>query len=386
MPLVAGEGGDPASVLHSRIANTRKLLTSAALIMSVLLTSSALVTTTMIPPEAMQEGGPANGRALAYLAHRDLGEWFGSAYDLATIGTLWFAGASALAGLLNLVPRYLPRYGMAPDWARATRPLVLVITLIGLLVTYLFHADVDAQGGAYATGVLTLITSAALAVTIAQPASRRLYVPITLVFIYTTGANIVERPEGIKIAAWFIATIIISSLISRVVRSTELRQEGVDFDPVAERFIQEAARSGALRILAIRPNTGQPAEYARKLQEAHESHHLSDESRVLFLEVRPADASDFTDVLHVKGVDVAGYRVLRCSSPAIPNAIAALLLNLRDRTGSIPHVYFGWTEGNPITYLLKFLALGEGDTAPVCREVLRKAEANPRARPRVHVG
>jgi hypothetical protein len=49
-------------------------------------------------------------------------------------------------------------------------------------------------------------------------------------------------------------------------------------------------------------------------------------------------------------------------------------------------VYFGWTEGNPITYLLKFLAFGEGDTAPVTREVLRQFETDPLRRPRVHVG
>jgi hypothetical protein len=88
----------------------------------------------------------------------------------------------------------------------------------------------------------------------------------------------------------------------------------------------------------------------------------------------------------VYGVNVGGFHVLRCSSPAIPNAIAGLLLDLRNRTGLIPHAYFGWTEGNPIAYLLKFLALGEGDTAPVCREVLRKAETNPDKRPRIHVG
>ena len=75
-----------------------------------------------------------------------------------------------------------------------------------------------------------------------------------------------------------------------------------------------------------------------------------------------------------------------CSSAAIPNAIAALLIYIRDRTGQIPHVYFGWTEGNPITYLLKFLAFGEGDTAPVTREVLRQFETDPLRRPRVHVG
>src|SRR6476660_3007318 len=107
MPLVQGSGETDAAQKLSRIANTRKLLRTAALIMSVLLIGSALVTTTLIPGDAMQTGGPANGRALAYLAHRDLGEWLGTAYDLSTIAILWFAGASAMAGLLNLVPRYL---------------------------------------------------------------------------------------------------------------------------------------------------------------------------------------------------------------------------------------------------------------------------------------
>jgi hypothetical protein len=128
------------------------------------------------------------------------------------------------------------------------------------------------------------------------------------------------------------------------------------------------------------------AEYERKLQDARRSHQLPVDEPVLFLEVRPGDASNFSDVLRVTGADVGGYRILRCSSPAIPNAIAGLLLNLRDRTQCLPHAYFGWTEGNPITYLLKFLAFGEGDTAPVCREVLRQAESDPEARPRVHVG
>jgi hypothetical protein len=290
-----------------------------------------------------------------------------------------------MAGLLNLVPRYLPRYGMAPDWARATRPLVLLITVIGFIVTIIFDADVNQQGGAYATGVLMLMTSAAVAVTIALPKRRAWYLPITAVFVYTTIMNIFERPEGLKIATWFILTIVVSSLISRVVRSTELRMEGVDYDETALGFIGDSA-GRALRILAIRPNTGQPAEYARKLQEAKSAHHLPEQDPILFLEVRPADASDFANVLHVGGADVGGYHVLRCSSPAIPNAIAGLLLDLRDRTGSIPHAYFGWTEGNPITYLLKFLAFGEGDTAPVCREVLRQAEADPEARPRIHLG
>src|ERR1051326_947116 len=388
MPLVKGEPGDTPQRPHGRIRNTKKLLRTAAFVMSVLLIGSSVVTTLLIPGAEFKQGGQASGRALAYLAHKFLGEVFGTVYDLSTISILWFAGASAMAGLLNLVPRYLPRYGMAPEWAKATRPLVVLFGGITFLITYLFDANVDAQGGAYATGVLVLMTSAAVAVTLHFRRARAQFYAfgaITLVFVYTTVLNIYERPEGIKIASWFIATIIVTSMISRVLRSTELRIQSVEADATAERFI-DAAGQVPVRILAIRPGDGRREAYDNKMREARESHHLPDNQQVLFLEVSPGDVSDFAGTLKVSGVDVGGYKVLRSTSPAIPNAIAALLLYIRDATGQIPHAYFGWTEGNPVVYLLKFLAFGEGDTAPVTREVLRQSEPNPMRRPRIHVG
>lgn len=390
MPLVRGGAGETEEAPIGRIRNTKKLLRTAALIMSVMLMASSFVTAVIIPPDAFQRKGPADGRALAFLAHELIGNGFGTVYDVATIAILWFAGASAMAGLLNLVPRYLPRYGMAPEWARANRPLVVMFTAITFLVTMLFEADVEAQGGAYATGVLVLMSSASIAVAITAWRQRRHVVPfaaIAVVFIYTTITNIIERPEGIKIASVFILTIVLTSLVSRALRSTELRVRGIEPDEAAAAFIDAAARQGdGIRIIASRPRSGLPQEYQDKLREATESHRLAKSDPVLFLEIRPGDASQFSEVLRVEGVDVGGHRVLRCQSPAIPNAIAALLLNIRDQTGQIPHVYFGWTEGNPITYLLKFLAFGEGDTAPVTREVLRQSEHDPMRRPRVHVG
>lgn len=387
MPLVRGNESDAPGRPLGRIRNTRKLLAVAALIMSVFLIASSFVTTVLIPAKEFELGGEAYGRGLSFLAHRFLGDGFGTLYDVSTIVILWFAGASAMAGLLNLVPRYLPPYGMAPDWARANRPLVLVFTLISLIVTYAFNADVNAQGGAYATGVLVLMTSAAVAVTIAHAGRpvRWLYGAMTLVFAYTTLVNIIERPEGLKIASFFIGGIVLVSITSRAMRSTELRVGEVKLSPKALGFLSSFAPA-PVRIIAHRPDKRTIEEYDRKERQAREDHSLQGDEDVVFLEMIQGDASAFEEDIEVRGVKIGTHRILRCTAPAIPNAIAAILLKAQTLSGQISHAYFGWTEGNPIVYVLKYVFLGEGDTAPVTREVLRRAVRNPEERPRIHVG
>jgi hypothetical protein len=336
-----------------------------------------------------QDGGKAQGRALAYLAHLYLGETFGTVYDISTIMILWFAGASAMAGLLNIVPRYLPRYGMAPNWARSTRPLVIVFTAICFAITYIFEADVEAQGGAYATGVLVLMSSAAIAVTISawvkEQSVKWIFLFISIVFAYTTIANVIERPDGFKIAMFFIFGIVVASFISRAMRTTEIRIEKIELDSAARQFLDEMAE-GEIRIVTNRRETGGVEEYRFKEHEKRIDNHIPSTDPILFYEIDVADASEFTGKIKVSGVDLDGYKILRTHAPAVPNAIAALLLYLRDETGKIPHVYFGWSEGNPIQYLIRYLLFGEGDTAPVTREILRQAEPDPELRPSVHVG
>lgn len=379
MPLVEGD-------ISRRVKNTRKLLTVAALIMSFFLLTSSVVTSALIEPHEFQKGGEASGRALAFVAHRYLGEAFGTVYDISTILILSFAGSSAMAGLLNLVPRYLPRYGMAPEWAKASRPLVLVFTAIAFVVTVLFKADVDAQGGAYATGVLVLMSSASLAVTIsAWKAKLRLpFAAITAVFAYTTVVNIIERPEGIKIASFFILLVIVTSLVSRALRSTELRVTNVTCDDVAQSIL-DSDSDRIIRVVAHRPRRGDVEEYDNKDANTRMAHHLMADEQLIFIEIEKGDVSDFKDEVEVRGFRIGKHQVLRATSPAIPNALAAILLTISESTGKLAHAYFGWTEGNPVGYLFRFFFFGEGDVAPITREVLRKAIPDPAQRPVIHV-
>ncbi|MGI3228265.1 amino acid transporter [Streptomyces sp. GTA36] len=391
MPHVEGDPDDTEANPKGRIRGTKKLLTTAALIMSVFLIATSFITTLLIPEKEFESGGEANGRALAYLAHEYLGNAFGTVYDASTIAILWFAGASAMAGLLNLMPRYLPRYGMAPHWARAVRPMVIVFTLIGFLVTWIFDADVDAQGGAYATGVLVLISSAAIAVTIAaRKAGQRNwtigFAVISAVFLYVTVANVIERPDGVKIGACFIAGIILVSLLSRLARAFELRVTSVTMDGMAQRFVRDIA-SRRIRFIANEPDNRDITEYREKIEQIRADNDVPAQEDFVFVEVTVLDPSEFEAGLTVRGEVLHGrYRVLTLESSSVPNALAALVLHVRDTTGCIPHIYFEWTEGNPFTNFLRFFLFGQGEVAPVTREVLREAEPDRARRPRVHVG
>jgi hypothetical protein len=392
MPLVAADGKTPQERLANRIRNTRKLLTSAALIMSVYLIATSFVTTILIPAKEFRNGGEANGRALAYLAHHYLGEAFGTVYDLSSVLILWFAGASAMAGLINIVPRYLPGYGMAPEWGRAVRPVVLVYTAISIVITIAFRADVDAQAGAYATGILAMMVSGSVAVTISairrrQPRAAVGFTTLSLVLLYALVDNVIEKPDGIAISAMFIAGIVVVSLISRITRTTELRADRIEFDEAARRFVTDSLNhDGSLNLIANQRQAGDKAEYIEKESAQRAMNPVPGPADVLFLEIDVVDPSDFSEVLRVRGEEVDGHRILRAESPAVPNAIAAILLALQKATGVRPHAYFEWAEGNPLGHLFRYLILGRGDTAPVVREILRESEPDPLLRPGVHVG
>jgi len=235
------------------------------------------------------------------------------------------------------------------------------------------------------------MTSAAVAVTIS--ALRRegkvwgaVFALISVVFAYTTVVNVIERPDGIKIAGFFIALIILVSLLSRIARTTELRVERFEIDELAQRFIDEAGTQGTIRIITNHPEESNPEEYRREIAEHREDHNLPTRDPILFFEVEVCDPSDFADVVKVEGHEVGGYRVLRAEASVVPNAIAAFLLHLRAKTGKTPHAYFHWGSKNPIAYLFDYVVFGTGDTAPVTREVLRQAEPDEENRPAIHVG
>ena len=391
MPHVRGDASDTEAHPTGRIRGTKRLLTTAAVMMSVFLVTSSFATTLLIPADQFQPGGDANGRALAYLAHQYLGNAFGTTYDASTIAILWFAGASAMAGMLNLIPRYLPRYGMSPEWAGAVRPLVLILTGTALLITWIFKASVDGQGGAYATGVLVLFTSAATAVTLSARSSGQRkrtvgFAVVTLVLAYTTISNVFERPDGVKIGTCFVLAIVTVSLLSRVKRVFELRATEIDFDATSQVFLRDCARR-TIRLVAHKTEHRRLEEYDDKVRQLRRDHDLPSDPDVIFVEVTVVDPSDFEGRLHVHGQVLHDrYRVITVQASSVPNALAALALRIRDDTGVLPHVYFAWTEGSPVQQLLRFLLFGLGEVAPVTREVLRRAEPDPARRPHVHVG
>jgi hypothetical protein len=409
--LMEGTKDDPENA-PARIANTRKLLLSAALIMSVFLIGSSLVTgtDTLIPADELRlepVKGKAMDRALAYLAHGEsphpicplFGRAFGTVYDVSTILILWFAGASAMAGLLNMVPRYLPRYGMAPEWAAAYRPLVVAFTAINLLVTWAFRADVSAQGGAYATGVLVLMTSAAVA-TLVDISHRRptdgrgmllrragvaYFFVVCLVFIYTTIANMIERPDGIIIASIFIACVLAISLFSRFWRSEEMRLKEFRFaDDAARMLWTDICLDGTFQVLV--PHRPGQRSLAEKEAEIRRKHRIPQGVPIVFLEVHYGDTSEFQNA-PIIGVRQEGdfFVITAHDCVSVSHTIAQLAMEMT-KNGSPLDIVFGWSKGNRLKLALDFLLFGRGDVPNRVVDLLDAAIPDPERRPTVIVG
>ena len=367
MPAVTVQTVTP---LH-RVRGTGHLLTASAALMSVLLVSSSFVTTVLIPQEAFEHGGKASGRALAYLAHELLGSAFGTIYDLSTIAILWFAGASAMAGLLNLIPRYLPRFGMAPKWVEKSRPLVLAFFLINVVVTLVFRADVEAQGGAYATGVLALMLSAAVAVTLAlrktAPLKALYFALVSLVFGYVFVANVATRPDGVIISACFIVATLAFSAVSRWRRSTELRVEKITFVDAESERMWAALRGKKVNLV--------PLEHAnpekRRAKAIEVGQHFKLEGPLGFLHVELTDdTSEFDSNLRVKVTRIAetgNYVIDVGGAVAIANSIAFISEELDPKS-----LLLGLTRVNPMSQALRYLLWGEGEIGILVYEILVK--------------
>jgi hypothetical protein len=375
MPLIANENPQEGETSPlGRIRSTRYLLLSAAVIMSVMLVLSSMVTSLLIPASEYRVGGPAAGRAIAFLAHRLLGEAFGTIYDFSTILILWFAGASAMAGLLNLIPRYLPRFGMAPRWVAYRRPLVLVLLAITILITVIFQASVEAQGGAYATGVLVLMLSAAVAVTIARTKECEWRKPqtlllsgyfflVSLVFVFTLIDNVLARTDGIIIATMFIIALLLASAISRSARSTEMRISEVTFADQESAELWKTITGKKVNLVPYHIST--PSRRA-EIEEKIRKHYVLN-GPLAFLHVHLQDnRSEFLATLrvHVRH-DGEHYLIGVRGAVAIANAIA-YLSELLDPIS----ILLALTNKNLMKQSISYLFWGEGETALMAYTIL----------------
>jgi hypothetical protein len=374
MPLVTGapddaKDGPPVG----RIKATEKLLLAAAVIMSGVLIGSSFVTTLLIPEEAWREGGPAAGRALAWLAHEYLGHGFGTVYDISTILILWFAGASAMAALLNIIPRYLPRFGMAPHWVGYVRPLILVITAVNVIVTLGFDAEVEAQGGAYATGVLALFLSAAIAVTLAvrdearaerrSPLAALPFLLITAVFAFTFLDNVYERPDGIIISSFFIASILVLGALSRYWRATEFRVERISFESTESEVLWREMSPRKVHFVTVKHND---AVYSR-VKTRIKKHYAVGSHPFAFVHVELAtDRSAFDSTLRLRVQRLGDdYRITVHGAVAVANTIAYLSEEIEPIS-----IFLGLTRENPMTQAFRYLIWGEGETGILVYQIL----------------
>jgi hypothetical protein len=410
MPQVRGAPNDDPERPLGRIRNARKVLTAAAVLMSLFLLGSVLVTNLLIPPEELKLSGSASNRALAYLAHGGrisglgdslnplFGLAFGTLYDVVTILMLTLAGTSIMTALAVLLPRFLLRFGMTSQWAHRWGLLLVLFALVNMAVTIYFQADVNHQRGAYATGVLVLFTSASLATLLDQRRKRAKEGPdrgllaaflsgyglITVLFAVSTVAVIVRAPSGLLIAGGFIIVLFLSSIVSRALRVNELRTIGFQFKDEHSRFLWDSLRLADFPVLV--PHRPGRHERDFKDKQIREHHQLSPDADVVFIEMEVGDPSDFTQDLLIEVFEEANRFVIKaCHCVSVAHAIAAIALEM-SRYSKPPGLHFGWPDMDLMTASWSYFAFGEGNVPWKVRELIQLAEPNPDKRPRVIIG
>jgi hypothetical protein len=409
MPQVRGRASEPENHPTTRIRNTRKVLITAAIIMSSYLLAAVLVTTLLIPPAELRQSGHAANRALAYLAHGgalNLGgplmPWcglaFGTLYDCVTVLVLCLAGTSVMTALNVLLPHFLARFGMEFRRARKWGVTLLLFAAINMTVTVWFKASVDAQRGAYAAAVLVLLAAASVAtlydkkqIHAAQPRSSVLfwigwcyYAVVALAFVLIMLAVALRAASGLWIALCFIAAILAMSILSRALRANEARTIGFAFVDEHSHFLWDSLRLADFPLLV--PH--RPGHYRceEKEKQIRAEHQLAPEADVVFLEVEVDDPSNFYQRLLIEVVREGNrfiIKVRRCVS--VPHAIAAIALEM-SRSSRPPGVHFGWPEMDVLSASWNYLAFGEGNIPWKVRELIHRLEKDPTRRPRVVVG
>lgn len=407
MPQVRGKKGEDSQTPEGRIRNTRKILFSAALIMSVYLLGAVVVTTLLIPDTSFTDGR-ANNRALAYLAHGGtltgqatgainplFGPWFGSLYDVSTILILCFAGTSVMTALARLLPRILLRFGMELKWADRWGLLFVLFAVINLVITIVFRASVEHQRGAYATGVLAMVCAAALVTVIhrwkQKPKRYWLwrfpwhYGMIAALFLATLLVVLVTSPSGLLISCCFIGTILGTSVVSRALRTDEIRTVGFEFVDDNSKFLWDSLRMAGFPVMVPhRPGRHHRLEKEKMIRQDHQ---LDPDKEIVFLEIEVDDPSNFYQKLLIEVVSEDNnivLKVTRCVS--IAHAIASIALALSEYCDPPPGLHFGWSEMDLLAASWSYLAFGEGNVPWKVRELIMEAEPDPKRRPRIVIG
>jgi hypothetical protein len=265
---------------------------------------------------------------------------------------------------------------MAPEWVLHRRPLILALLAIDIIITLVFHANVEKQSGAYATGVLALIFSAAIAATLVLwtefradkqkygSAMRSVFCAfVALIFAYTLGMNIHERPDGIIIASVFIALLLGMSILSRYHRSMELRVEQYDFYDSKSEELWQRIKKEKINIVPVKSLSAK----AKEEKEGVIRKYFRVEGPMAFLQVHLMDdRSEFMENIGIKIKEIEKSYVIEVyRANVVANTIAFMSTRLAPRA-----VFIGLTRRNFLGQSLRYFVTGMGEIGLLVYEIM----------------